>query len=90
MRASKFALLWVLFAASYVIFCGLIFALLPERGIYFSIREHYNIFIEENEWDTIFMLVVLLLALAANIVFIFLSFSAALRLKNRGKHPDLP
>lgn len=85
MRASRFTFLWVVFASAYVVFCGIIFAALPERDIYFFIREHYKIFLEENAWDTIFMLTVLLSALAINIVFIFFSFTVVQRLRNRSE-----
>ncbi|MDF7681681.1 hypothetical protein PT300_14255 [Enterobacteriaceae bacterium ESL0689] len=87
MKVSKFVLLWALFAISYIVFFVLVFALFPEREVYFFIRERYDIFIEENVWDNWFMSIVLLLSLVINIVFMFLSLAITQRLRRRNNLP---
>ncbi|EGL5002288.1 hypothetical protein IQ576_004558 [Salmonella enterica] len=85
MSAFKFSSLWLLFAATYVVFYGLAFSFFPELWLHNLFREHYQQFIEEGTWDTIFMLAVLLSALVANIALIFLSFAGVHFLRNRIK-----
>ncbi|MDF7680322.1 hypothetical protein PT300_06830 [Enterobacteriaceae bacterium ESL0689] len=83
MSAFKFSSLWLLFATTYVIFYALIFSFFPELWLHNLFREHYQQVIEDGSWDTIFMLTVLLSALAVNLVFIFLAFAITQRRQNR-------
>lgn len=80
MGTLKFLVLWLLFAATYVAFFIPIFLCFPEIWLHELLTDHGQNFIDEGEWDTIFMSVVLLLALVVNLVFIFFSFTIKKRL----------
>ena len=75
MGAFKFSSLWLLFSVTYFGFFSLIFLFFPEMWLYKLLLKPDQDFIEEETWDTIFMSVVLLLALVVNSVFIFFSLA---------------
>lgn len=75
MKAVTYILSWLFFAASYVIFYGLVFAFFPEQWLWDNVRESYKYFIDEGTWNNIYMSFVLVSALLLNIIFMFLLLS---------------
>lgn len=73
MSAFKFSLLWLLFAATYVCFFIPIFLYFPEIWLHNLLTNHGQNFMDEGEWDKIFMLSVMWLTVVVNLIFIFFS-----------------
>lgn len=80
MSAFKFSCLWLLFAVFYFIFSWLIFLVFPEVWLHDLLTDHGQNFIDEGEWDSISMSMILLLTLVVNLVFIFCSLAITQRL----------
>ena len=81
MSTFKFSALWLLFAASYFVFCGLIFLVFPEIWLHNLLTDHGQNFMDEVIWNTIAMSMILLLTLVVNLVFIFCSLTITQRLR---------
>lgn len=75
MKPLNFALAWLLFAASYVIFYALIFDCLSKEWLLNTITQHYPQIIENYVWNHVLVLTTFLLAFIINIGFIFLAFA---------------
>ncbi|WAH51754.1 hypothetical protein LMA04_16850 [Pseudescherichia vulneris] len=83
MKIASYVLSWLFFAASYVIFYGLVFAFFPEEWLWNVARELYKGFIDEGTWNDIYMSVVLVLSLLINIIFMFLLLSVIRYVKRK-------
>lgn len=83
MKIVNYILSWLFFAASYVVFYGVVFVFFPEIWLWDKVRFFYHGFIEEGLWNNIYMSVILLLALILNVIFIFLVYFIIRRVKSR-------
>ena len=81
MGAFKFSSLWLLFAATYVGFFIPIFLCFPETWLYHLFLKPGQSFIDEEEWDKIFISSVMWSAVVVNLIFIFFSLTITYRLR---------
>lgn len=80
MSALKFLSLWLMFAATYVVFFILIFLVFPEAWLYNLYTDHGKRLTEPGDSEAILILVIMLLSLVINLIFIPFSLSIKQRL----------